>query len=137
MCPWRHPLNGIDAVNSTHRWLQAPRSPGVVGYVYAVAVSLVILAVGLALRGLFTSDDQSAAAPEPRGLLVGFVGTVLLVVLMGAIPAAIIGAVGVLVVHVATLGARPRTGPCWLPGPLATRPAGCCSSATGRPRCGG
>ena len=77
-----------------------------VGYVFAVAVSLVTLAVGLALRSVFTGDDQGAAALNPVGLLVGFVGTVLLVVLVGAIPAAVIGAIGVLAVHVATLGAR-------------------------------
>ena len=80
------------------RWLLAPGSPGVVGYVVAVAVTLVTLALEMALAGVFSSDGQG-------NVMLGFVGFVLLVVLVGAIPAAIIGAVGVFAVHVITLGA--------------------------------
>ena len=80
------------------RWLLAPGSPGVVGYVVAVGVTLVTLALELALAAVFTSGQGN--------LMLGFVGFVLLVVLVGAIPAAIIGAVGVFAVHVITLGAR-------------------------------
>ena len=81
------------------RLLLAPGSPGVVGYVVAVAVTLVTLALEMALAAVFSSDGRG-------NVMLGFVGFVLLVVLVGAIPAAIIGAVGVFAVHVITLGAR-------------------------------
>lgn len=70
---------------------RASGSPGVCGYALAVAVSLVVFAALL-------------AAPDgtPGFAWSDFARTFLLVVLVGALPAAIIGAVGSLIVHCAT-----------------------------------
>lgn len=66
-------------------------SPGCLGYGLAVAVSLVILALELA-----TVDAIET------GVLHDFLDVVVVVIIFGAVPAAIIGSVGVLAVHLLT-----------------------------------
>ncbi|VXC29223.1 conserved membrane hypothetical protein [Nocardioides sp. AX2bis] len=66
-------------------------TPGFLGYALAIAVSLVIFAFGLA-----------AVDAWEAGNLRDFPDIVFVVVLFGAIPAAVVGAVGALVVHLLT-----------------------------------
>lgn len=72
----------------------SPTSPGVRGYVLALVVSLLTLAVEI---GVVDALEQGTAHD--------FVDVVIVVVLFGAVPAAAIGSIGAFVVHFVTRGA--------------------------------
>jgi len=72
----------------------SPTSPGVRGYALALIVSLLTLAVEIAVVDALE-----------QGTAHDFVDVVIVVVLFGAVPAAAIGSIGAFVVHFVTRGA--------------------------------
>jgi hypothetical protein len=80
-------------------------SPGAAGYAVAVAVSLLVLGVEIGVVTVFSSNN-GAQVLGPVDVVLGVLGLTLMVVLFGAIPAALIGLFGVLLVHLFTLGIR-------------------------------
>ena len=66
-------------------------TPGVWGYVLAVALSLVIFAV-----------EISVSDAVQQGTLDNFLAVVIVVTLFGAVPAAVIGGIGACIVHLLT-----------------------------------
>lgn len=69
----------------------APGTPGVGGYMLAVAVSLLAFALEIGLLDLIKNGADASV-----------VGGMLLVLIFGCIPAALIGSVGAALVHIAT-----------------------------------
>jgi hypothetical protein len=87
------------------RALRDVGSPGVAGYAVAVAASLLVLGFEIGVVSVFSSDN-GAQVLSPADVVGGVLGLMVMVVLFGAIPAAVIGLFGVLLVHLLTLGIR-------------------------------
>lgn len=72
---------------------RSPHSPGVGGYALAILIALVTLALGIALvDGLVNGTGDFSW------------GVVVVVVVVGVIPAAVIGSLGAVIVHFTTRG---------------------------------